>query len=265
MIRKIISGGQTGADRAALDFAIEWNISHGGWIPNGRKAEDGRLPHKYRLKEINTTDYARRTEQNVVDSDGTLIFSHGPLTGGSALTRKIAQKHGRPWLHMDLLRINSFSAAQAIHAWISEQRISVLNVAGPRQSLDARIYRAVFDILEAVFHLSTISSNMHTSARRGYPFPKTVDEAAGRLLSQLTLKDKSKIARMGEGELMGLRLTLGRYIGENFGIWEGNDELISSCGSMLGKGSIKEEEAVAFIIRTLWEKLQTSHGLRVVR
>lgn len=266
MVRKIISGGQTGADRAALDFAIEWNISHGGWIPKGRKAEDGMLPKKYKLKEMNSTDYARRTEQNVADSDGTLIFSHGPLTGGSALTRKMAQKHGRPWLHVDLLKINSFGAAQSIHAWISEQRIGVLNVAGPRQSQDARIYRATFDILEAVLHLSTISSHMPPpSPRRNDPFPKNVAEAVERLLSQLTLRDKSKLARMGQGDLMGLRLTLGRYIEDNFGLWEGNDTLVSSCGFMLGKGPIKEEEAVAFIIRTLWKKLQTSHGLRVVR
>ena len=266
MVRKIISGGQTGADRAALDFAIEWNISHGGWIPRGRKAEDGRLPEKYRLKEMHTTDYTRRTEQNVVDSDGTLIFSHGSLTGGSSLTRKMALKHGRPWLHVDLLKINSFSAAQSIYAWLTEHRISVLNVAGPRQSQDAKIYRATFDILEAVYHLSTINSHMHhPPAGRRYPLPKSVEEAVGQLLSQLALKDKSKIARMGEGDLLALTLTLGRYIGDHFGIWEGNDALIASCRAIMGRGSIKEEEAIAFIIRTLWEELQTSHGLRVVR
>ena len=264
MIRKIVSGGQTGADRAALDFAIEWNISHGGWIPKGRKAEDGKLPQKYRLKEMDTTDYARRTEQNVLDSDGTLIFSHGKLTGGSALTRNMAQKHGRPWLHVDLFKINSFSAAQSIHTWISEQHIGVLNVAGPRQSQDKKIYRATFNILEAAFQLSTISSHMDPAVIERYPLPKDVHEAVERLLSQLTLKDKSQIARMGQGDLMGLRRTLGRYIEDNFGLWEGNDALINSCGFMLGKTSIKEEEAVVFIIWKLWEKLQTSHSLRVI-
>jgi len=86
MLQKIISGGQTGADRAALDFAIGFDIPHGGWIPKGRKTEDGVLPDKYKLKEMPTASYPKRTEKNVLDSDGTLILSHGKLTGGSALT-----------------------------------------------------------------------------------------------------------------------------------------------------------------------------------
>ncbi len=265
MVRKIISGGQTGADRAALDFAIEWNISHGGWVPKGRKAEDGILPEKYRLEEMNSTDYARRTEQNVIDSDATLIFSHGKLTGGSLLTQKLALKHGRPRLHVDLLKTNSFSAAQTIHIWIRDQRIGILNVAGPRQSQDNRIYRATFHILQAAFQLSMISSHMNPSAGRRYPQPENVDKAVNRLLEQLTLKDKSKIARMAERDLKKLEHTLGRYIGDNFGIWDGNDALIKSCSFTLGKGSIKEEEVISLIIKKLWEKLQSSHGLRVVR
>ena len=265
MVRKIISGGQTGADRAALDFALEWNISHGGWIPKGRRAEDGKLPDRYRLKEMNSSDYTLRTEQNVIDSDATLIFSHGKLTGGSLLTQKLALKHGRPRLHMDLLKTNSFSAAQAIHTWTEEQRIGVLNVAGPRQSQDNRIYRATFDILEAAFHLSMISTHMDPSMGRPYPLPQNVDEALERLLGQLTLKDKSKIARMAERDLRKLEHTLGRYIGDNFGIWDDNHALISSCRFILGKGSIKEKEAIFLIIKRLWEKLQSSHGLRVVR
>jgi len=82
MIQKIISGGQTGADRAALDFAIKRGIPHGGWIPKGRKTEDGTLPEKYHLLEMPTGSYSKRTEKNILDSDGTLIVSHGLLTGG---------------------------------------------------------------------------------------------------------------------------------------------------------------------------------------
>jgi len=265
MVRKIVSGGQTGADRAALDFAMEWNISHGGWIPKGRRAEDGVLPEKYRLREMNSIDYARRTEQNVIDSDATLIFSHGKLTGGSLLTRKMALKHGRPRLHVDLQKTNSFSAAQSIYTWIKEQRIGVLNVAGPRQSQDKRIYRATFDILEAAFQLSMISTHMNPSIERRYPLPENVDEAVERLLIQLTLKDKGKMARMGKQDLKNLDHTLGRYIADNFGLREENDALISSCGFILGKGAIKEDEAISLIIMKLWEKLQSSHGLRIVR
>ena len=93
MIKKIISGGQTGADRAALDVAIKFNIPHGGWIPKGRIAEDGPLPDKYQLQEMPTSSYPKRTEQNVIDSDGTLIFSRGKPTGGTDYTRKMVLKH----------------------------------------------------------------------------------------------------------------------------------------------------------------------------
>ena len=101
MIQKIISGGQTGADRAALDFAIKHNIPHGGWIPKGRKAEDGTLSEQYQLQEMPTGSYPARTEKNILDSDGTLIVSHGRLTGGSARTKEFAEQHRKPWVHID--------------------------------------------------------------------------------------------------------------------------------------------------------------------
>ena len=108
---KIISGGQTGADRAALDVAIELGVPHGGWIPKGRLTEEGSLPAKYQLKEMPTASYPKRTEQNILDSDGTLIVSHGNLAGGSALTRKLAKKHQRPWLHIDPRKASAFLGA----------------------------------------------------------------------------------------------------------------------------------------------------------
>jgi hypothetical protein len=85
MLTKIISGGQTGADRAALDAAIEYGVPHGGWIPKGRRTEDGRLPDRYILQETSNIGYPQRTKLNILDSDGTLIFSHGKLTGGICL------------------------------------------------------------------------------------------------------------------------------------------------------------------------------------
>lgn len=153
MVRKIVSGGQTGADRAALDLAIEWNMAHGGWVPRGRAAEDGPLPEKYHVEEMDSSEYADRTAQNVMDSDGTLILSHGPLSGGSALTQELASKHRRKFLHVDLSETNSLVAAHSIHDWILEQGIEVLNVAGPRASQDPRIYRAAYNILDAALHL----------------------------------------------------------------------------------------------------------------
>ena len=151
MVKKIISGGQTGTDRAALDFAIKHNIPHGGWIPRGRKAEDGPLPHGYHLKEMPTADYPKRMEQNVRDSDGTVIISHGRLTGGSANTAGMARKHGRPWLHLDMEKTTVDAAAQRLREWIAGNSSSILNVAGPRQSKDPKIYSAALRVLQAPF------------------------------------------------------------------------------------------------------------------
>ena len=152
MIEKIISGGQTGADRAALDAAIQIGIPHGGWVPKGRLAEDGEIPPSYHLSEMPTDSYAARTEQNVVGADGTLILSHGPLSGGSALTRELAEKHERFYLHIDLNRIPAFKAAAMIAAWVVLHHIKILNVAGPRAGNDPNIYQKTKDILIAAFH-----------------------------------------------------------------------------------------------------------------
>jgi hypothetical protein len=150
---KIISGGQTGADRAALDFAIEHSIPHGGWVPKGRIAEDGRIPDSYQLHEMPNDSYTRRTEQNVIDSDGTVIISHGKLTGrsGSAYTAKMARRHKRPWLHLDMGKLSVEQAVQILRSWIAENRIEVLNVAGPRQSRDPKIYDTMIALLQASF------------------------------------------------------------------------------------------------------------------
>ena len=117
MVKKIISGGQTGADRAALDFARKHKIPHGGWVPKGRIAEDGPLDKNYRLTEMPTTSYQKRTEMNVIGSDGTVIFSHGRLTGGSAYTKTMATKHNRPCLHIDLKEADIFQASLLMLEW----------------------------------------------------------------------------------------------------------------------------------------------------
>ena len=150
MITRILSGGQTGADRAALDFAIKHHIPHGGWLPKGRKTEDGTLPEKYILQEMPTPDYSKRTKQNVLDSEGTLIVSCGRLTGGSTLTVFLAEKHKRPCVHIDLSKVATREASLIINIWIHRYKIKVLNVAGPRASKDPKIYQATLDLLEAV-------------------------------------------------------------------------------------------------------------------
>ena len=151
MIQKIISGGQTGADRAALDFAIRHGIPYGGWVHKGRKTEDGILPENYDLQEMPTGQYSKRTEKNVLDSDGTLILSHGLLTGGSALTTGFAELHRKPWIHIDLTENEINCTADQVRKWIEKWGIQILNVAGPRASKDPMIYDATIALMETIW------------------------------------------------------------------------------------------------------------------
>jgi len=150
-ISKIVSGAQTGVDRAALDVAIGRGIDHGGWVPKGRIAEDGRIPAIYRVTETGTSRYAERTRRNVIDSDGTLIIYEGAMSGGTLLTRRCVREAGKPVLAVDLGTTTAADAASRIRAWIGENRIRVLNVAGPRESERRGIYGRARGLLIEVF------------------------------------------------------------------------------------------------------------------
>jgi uncharacterized phage-like protein YoqJ len=134
---KICSGGQTGVDRAALDAAISLNIEHGGWCPKGRKAEDGTINSSYSLTETDSSDYLDRTRFNVRDSDATLILYTGLLEGGTKYTYEYANKVEKPVLLIDF---NTKPDLKNIIDWIVENNISVLNIAGPRESKNPGIY-----------------------------------------------------------------------------------------------------------------------------
>jgi len=153
MIIKIISGGQTGADQAALDAAVVTGTPHGGWVPEGRTTERGPLSQKYAVEEMIGCGYSERTEKNVVESDGTVIITHGKLTGGSEYTLAMARKHKRPCIHIDLNNKRMSDGAESILAWLRKHMIQVLNVAGTRASKDEKIYRAVFNLMEEVVNI----------------------------------------------------------------------------------------------------------------
>jgi hypothetical protein len=133
----IVSGGQSGVDRAALDVALELGLPCGGWCPRGRRAEDGPIPDRYPLQETRSANYPVRTRQNVHDSDGTLILTRGLPDRGTALTRNLAERLGKPFLVVDL---NELPRLRDIRAWIKQYTIRVLNVAGPRESSQPGIH-----------------------------------------------------------------------------------------------------------------------------
>lgn len=147
MLKKIISGGQTGADIAALDAAIEYGIDYGGSIPKGRLTESGPLAERYQLTELQSSSYPARTEKNVLDSDGTVIFSHGELSGGSLLTKKMAITHGRPYLHVNMKLMGVEECCDQLLSFLLKNKITVLNVAGPRASCDENIYNGVRQVM----------------------------------------------------------------------------------------------------------------------
>jgi len=137
MIKKIISGGQTGVDRAVLDIAGELGIARGGWCPKGRLAQDGPLAPSYPLLETPSGEYTQRTEWNVRDSHGTLVLHTGTLCSGTALTVEFAHRLSKPHLVVDL---NSIQSTRIVHDWIKQYAICVLNVAGPREEGNLGVY-----------------------------------------------------------------------------------------------------------------------------
>lgn len=274
MITKIVSGGQTGADRAALDFAIDNDIPHGGWVPRGRLAEDGMIPDRYHVSETSAPAYAERTEKNVVDADGTLILSHGPLAGGSELTFKLAARHGRPCLHMDLNTVDEFNAAFEIMHWIRRHGIGILNVAGSRASKDPDIYHATFNILETVYYFSVIEENMPDFINRPFGLndpssprenPETVAEAVRQLMKDLPLRERVAIAGLRESEFIAQHGALDLYIRNYFGLAAGNARLMASCRSESGRKDLDINGAVDLILKHLWVFLRETHSIRLVK
>ncbi len=143
----IISGGQSGVDRAALDFALENGINCRGWCPHGRLAEDGIIPHKYPLKETLTTDYNERTRKNIEDSDGTIIIYYRLMDKGTLFTLDVVHSMRKPTFVIQLDNNQTFEKEKLIN-WLEQNEISVLNVAGPRESSNPGIYELTSKFLQ---------------------------------------------------------------------------------------------------------------------
>ncbi len=150
-LNRIISGGQVGVDRAALDWAMEYGVPHGGWCPQGRRAIDGSLPERYHLREADSPSYAKRTRLNVRDSDATLIINQGILDGGTRLTLKCAEQLGKPHLCVQVNEDDSLEfIADDIRRWLRAGQFHTLNVAGPRETKRPGIYVITWELLDRV-------------------------------------------------------------------------------------------------------------------
>jgi hypothetical protein len=146
-VRRVISGGQTGVDRAALDWALALDIPHGGWCPRGRRAEDGLIASRYRLQETPSERYAHRTRRNALESDGTLVLNAGALEAGTRLTVSICERIRKPVHVVQLDDVACEQEVERVREWLQANRIAVLNIAGPRESKRPGIYQRARDFL----------------------------------------------------------------------------------------------------------------------
>ncbi|MBC2704413.1 putative molybdenum carrier protein [Desulfobacula sp.] len=272
MLKKIISGGQTGADRAALDVAIKFNIEHGGWLPKGRKTEKGPLPAKYQLNEMDTADYKARTEQNILDSHGTVIISRGRLTGGSKLTQSFAEFIDRPNCYIDLLNTEEFEASMILKSFIMENNIQTLNVAGPRLSHHPGIYMDVKTVLEIMLYLLFLDTRKDRGLKKYIPscpvkedFPQTLEESIGLLCDDLPLKTRIFIAKLERDNIHMLYFTLLEYVRQRVGFDRGNQSLLKECSIKMKDDKCTIEDAVMEILKQFKQYLETDHLLRMIK
>jgi hypothetical protein len=222
-----------------------------------------------------TKSYPERTKKNILESDGTLIFSHGKLTGGSAYTRKIAKQHANPCLHINLDNTGAFMASSEINAWLNENDIKILNVAGARASKDPLIYEKVMFTIERVYLLNLTESNIKDSPSyssklwfdNDHPtdMPKTVDEVAEDIINSLDQSDKFFFGNLKEEVLEPLGMALEVFIRQQLEIWSVNEELKLSCIQIAREEGLDESNPPKVIIKRIWQKLRETHKLRVVK
>ena len=257
MLEIIVSGGQTGADQGGLDAAIKYGIAHGGWIPQGRKTENGILPPYYQLKEMPSDKYHERTKQNVIDSHGTVIFYHDELTGGSKYTEEMALSLKKPFLSLNLSRMPAFQSINQITSWILKKHIAILNVAGSRASKDPKIYSAVKFIISCVILLSAV--NKITKPRDLSYYPKTLDGAIDRIIGVLPHTDKVVISDMAPEDLEPVYAAFGGLIRFELGLDDEsrptNTNLIKSCRRE-AKETGMGQNIPFIVVHGIWKKLR---------
>ncbi|MFO7494549.1 MAG: putative molybdenum carrier protein [Desulfobacterales bacterium] len=262
MIVKIVTSGQAGVEQAAIAAAGRLELPCDGQ-PAGWRAELGMMA---------ADQWAAAVEGNAVLADGTLLFCRGNLPDFfHGIRRKIVAAPDA-WLEIDLERIAGFRAAEKISGWIAARQIRVLHVSGSAESEGRSLYRSVADVLEAVYYLLMMTESpagfsrtprLRAAERRD--LPTTVAAAVEHLDHHLPLKDRVLIANMTEKELPGLNVALGDYIKETFGLYVGNDDLMTACRFYLRKASVSPDEAAFAILRALWLKLRQSLRLRVIK
>ena len=273
-LKKIISGGLTVADQAALDAAIRLGISHDGYIPWGRMTEIGPLPSKYKLQELNTDNHFDCIERNVKESKGSLIISAGKLNDDADYARRMTMKYSHQLFVVDLELTPSFEAATLVNDWIQMHIIDVFYVIAPFTNEYRYVDKHVTVIVEGALLLDIIDAP-HGSKIQDFPYdkylqrlpaiPKTVDEAVDQIVSDMSLEERVRLANFDKEDLRVINYSLSIFIRNQLFMKDINKELFKSCRAVSGNKNLNESTAALFIIEKLWEKLRDTHKLRVVK
>jgi hypothetical protein len=256
IVKKIISSGHTGADRAALDVAIKLDIPYGGWISKEHSRSDPMIVEKYQLQEMPFAGTLDLAEKNVLESDALLIISKGKLTGHAEVSRKLALISRRHLLHMDLYTTPTLQVVSIISSWLRLNQVEILCVTGPEAMKDPRIYKETMYLLENALRVNFLKNIIDKFLDDPSASTRNVDEMVNRMISEMSLKQKVSVANLKTREIQTLQYALDLYI---------NSRRETSNISDMKKTGVYADETVTVIVETLRNRLQKTHALRTVK
>lgn len=232
------------------------DITHGGWVPKDRLAENGVIPAKYQLRETSSTGQTDHMERNVLESDATLIISRGELTGGALISQKRAILSGRPCLHIDLYMTPVLQAVSIISSWIRLNRIEVLNVTGQKVDPNSIIYQDTINLLEKALCVNLVKNFIDQFLAGPDSISQMVEKVVGQIVAALSLKKKVIIANLRLEEIETLQYALDLYI---------SSRLETSDADDLGNLRLNADRTYTVIMEKLWNRLRETHRLKIVK
>jgi hypothetical protein len=273
MIEKIISGGQSWPEIAALDIAVKMGIPYTGWQPEIEVPSSHGKTDKYRLHTLPSNRPKDAIVKNVTASDGTFILSHGRLQELADYARQMTLKHRKQILGVDLGQHSPFEAAKLLASWLEMNHIKSLFVTGPAGEKEIRIYHQTVRILESalvtIFSRSPAGRSNQILSGLAINVPErqlsTAREAVHHLVTFLSLKEKTHIAATRLDLLLQPGTSLNRKIQKVFSLQTGNQHLMQSCLEFSAKESVTPDEASRIILKMLWENLRKTHRLRIIK
>jgi hypothetical protein len=273
-IAKIISGDQTDAEQAAMDAAINLGIEHGGWIPEGREYEKGRISYHYRFQEMPSPKPLFAIKQNILYADGTVIFTQGPLSGRCLWAAHMVTRHQKPWCPIDFDRLDPSKAATKIHIWIHYHGVRVLNVISMPESSASNFnkwaYYAVrkliiLEAMEAAPGASPDTIKLADANQRLPIWPRTIEGAVDYLERVLPPDIRFLMAEAGKEAVKRPSNELWNIVGNFLGLWRGNYQLLASAAKHTGRKILSPDEALGVVWEALAEQVVETHRLRVVK